>query len=303
MRNHSVVFVTFSLLGVFAIGPSAEASIFFSTGNPDGMMASASRPDSSGKFEIETADDFVLGGPTSLTGATFTGLLTTAVANITNVRVEIYRVFPTDSDVGRTSGPPIFSTSQVPTRVNSPSDVAFDDRDAASANLSYQVTSLGSFTANNSIQPGGIHPLPNPTTGGNGALTGQEVQFDVSFLTALLLPANHYFFVPQVQVSDANGNFYWLSAARPIVPPGTPFPQGFTDLQGWTRDAALDPDWLRVGTDIVGAGTFNYAFSLSGESVTPVPLPAALPLLASSLGALGFAGWRRSKNKRSDLTM
>jgi protein with PEP-CTERM/exosortase system signal len=39
------------------------------------------------------------------------------------------------------------------------------------------------------------------------------------------------------------------------------------DLQSWTRDATLDPDWLRIGTDIVGgnpAPTFNAAFSLTG---------------------------------------
>ena len=31
-----------------------------------------------------------------------------------------------------------------------------------------------------------------------------------------------------------------------------PFPPGFTDLQSWTRDVGIEPDWLRVGTDIVG---------------------------------------------------
>lgn len=188
----------------------------------------------------------------------------------------------------------------MPTRVNSPSDVAIADRDAASSSLKFQVTALGDFTVNNSVQPSGIHPLPNSTTSGNCAITGQEVQFDVSFLTALLLPADHYFFVPQVEVSDANGNFYWLSAPRPIVPPGTPFPSGFTDLQGWTCDASLDPDRLRVGTDIVeDAADFNYGFSLSGDAVvTPVPVPSALPLIASGLGALGLIGWRRNNKYR-----
>jgi hypothetical protein len=37
---------------------------------------------------------------------------------IGEVRIEFYRVFPNDSDVGRTSGPPTFSTVQVPTRKN-----------------------------------------------------------------------------------------------------------------------------------------------------------------------------------------
>ena len=86
----------------------------------------------------------------------------------------------------------------------------------------------------------------------------------MSFTDGLLLPANHYFFVPQVEVTDDDGDFFWLSAPKPIVPPGTQFPPGFTDLQSWTRDAALDPDWLRVGTDITDQGPFNAAFSLNG---------------------------------------
>ena len=167
--------------------------------------------------------------------------------------VEIYRVFPDLSNVGRTSGPPTFSTPKVPTRVNSPSDVELDSRDTTSGNPNLHDRRLnGSFTAANSVQPGGIHPKPGQTTGGNGPVTGEEVQFDVNFTTPFTLAAGHYFFVPQVEVTDPNGNFFWLSAPRPIVSPGTPFPPGFTDLQSWTRDAALEPDWLRVGTDIVG---------------------------------------------------
>src|SRR5947209_7759351 len=99
-------------------------TFFFSTGIPDGLMAAATRPASVGKFEIEAADDFVLTTETRIDHATFTGLQP-ASASATQVVVEIYRVFPLDSDVSRTSGPPTFSTAQVPTRVNSPSDVAF----------------------------------------------------------------------------------------------------------------------------------------------------------------------------------
>ena len=83
-------------------------------------------------------------------------------------------------------------------------------------------------------------------------MTGEEVQFDATFTTPIVLPSGHYFFVPQVAATDG-GNFMWLSASRPISGAGTtPFPAGVTDLQEWTRDANLDPDWLRVGTDIVG---------------------------------------------------
>src|SRR5262249_20751867 len=204
--------------------PAVADAFFFSTGNPDGKIATAARPESAGKFEIETGDDFGLTSQTSITGATFTGLLTggSAIANIGQVVVEIYQVFPNDSDVGRTSGPPTFSTNKVPTRVNSPSDVALDSRDTSSGSLSFTTKDLGTFMALNSVQPGGIHPMPGQTTGGNGPVSGLEVQFSVNFTTPFDLAAGHYFFVPQVEVTTENGEFLWLSAPKPIVPPGTP---------------------------------------------------------------------------------
>jgi hypothetical protein len=276
---------------LLAVAVPANASSFnFSTGDPDGKMATASRTGPG--FEIESGDDFALLAQTLIKNATFTGLVPTG-ANVSNVTVEIYRVFPNDSDVGRTSGAPFFSTTQVPTRVNSPSDGAFDSRSSGTG-LSFSTNVLaGSFTALNSLQPGGIHPDPGFHTGGDGPVTGQEVRFTVNFTTPFNLPADHYFFVPQVQLDT--GDFLWLSAPRPIVAPGTPFPPGVTDLQAWARDEFLDPDWLRIGTDIVGgtpAPTFNLAFSLEGD---PTPLPGALPLFASGLGALGLLGWRRKK--------
>jgi len=272
-------------LGSLLIFPVAAAPVtIFSTGDPDGKMATASRPESAGKFEIESADDFVLSSPTLITGATFTGLLQNAdIANVGEVRVEIYRVFPNDSDVGRTSGPPTFSTPQVPTRVNSPSDVEFADRDTAGSSLTFTAESLGTFTVQNTVQPGGIHPLPNVFTGGNGPVTGTEVEFTVDFATPFFLPADHYFFVPQVEVTNAAGEFLWLSAPKPIVPPGTPFTP---DLQTWTRDEFLAPDWLRVGTDISQQGPFNAAFSLIGEGA---PEPDSLALLGAALVAIVVA--------------
>jgi hypothetical protein len=297
MLAHTTMASTYAvLIGLLTTMPAAATPFLFSTGDPDGKMATASRPASAGKFEIESADDFVLTQPTSITNATFTGLLTggATVADIGQVRVEIYRVFPKDSNVARTSGAPTFSTSQVPTRVNSPSDVEFDDRDTANSNLTLQTEDLGGFTANNSVQPGGINPKPNQTTLGDGPVTGEEVEFDLDFTTPFSLQPDHYFLVPQVEITTADGEFLWLSAPRPIVPPGTPIPAGFTDLQSWTRDEFLDPDWLRVGTDIVGgtpAPTFNATFSLTGT----VPEPASWSLLGAALAGLGLIQLRRGR--------
>src|SRR4029453_3170778 len=101
----------------------------FSTGTPDGVLGALSQPAGSAPLETETADDFILTETTSIAQATITGLIPsgTPLANISNVEIEVYHRFPKDSDVGRPSGPPMFSTTQVPTRVNSPSDVEIDD--------------------------------------------------------------------------------------------------------------------------------------------------------------------------------
>jgi PEP-CTERM motif len=283
-RAQARLIISATLMGLLpGVSAATEAPFFFSTGSPDGKIATATRPDA-GAFEIESADDFVLTRTTSITSATFTGLLP-ARATPANVVVEIYRVFPHES-----SDPP---SGNVPSRVNSPSDLAFTERDNGTG-LSF-TTSLvtANFSAANSVQPGGIHPIPGFHTSGDGSVTGDEVQFDVTFTDPLLLPADHYFFVPQVQLDS--GDFLWLSAAKPIDASGTPFPSGFPDLQSWTRDKMLDPDWLRVGQDIVGGDpfpTFNAAFSLNGSVV---PEPSTWAMLLLGFAGLGFAGYRRAR--------
>ncbi len=253
---------------IVAWSSSASADVvLFDSGTPDGRMATASRPGVGGKAEIESADDFITGTSYTVNSASFTGLITGTAPSVGEVTVEIYRVFPKDS-----TNPP---SGNVPTRTNSPSDNAFDTRDTLAGSLTFTTTTLNpSFTAANSVL-NGINKSPNQTTGGEGAVTGTEVQFNVKFSTPFNLPADHYFFIPQVQVTG--GEFYWLSAPKPIAGAF-----GFVpDLQSWVRNNALQPDWLRIGTDIVGGATpptFNASFSLTGVAAVPEPSPIVLSI-------------------------
>jgi hypothetical protein len=246
------------VLGLSA--PALADPFFFTTGKTDGLIGVASRPASAdgSKIEIEAGDDFILTSETLLYSAVFTCLLPvdTEFDDIGNVKVEIYRVFPNDSDGTRT---PV-----VPTRNNSPADVEFDDRsnqkEVGYGNLKYTFVVLQlDYTVPNSVVNNIFPPLAL-NTGGEGPVHGWLAQFIVLFTDEFVLPADHYFIVPQVELLNGKGEFLWLSA------PHNP-PQFTGDLQMWVRNDNLQPDWLRVGTDIVGGTTFNGSFSLLGETL------------------------------------
>jgi len=159
----------------------------------------------------------------------------------------------------------------VPTRTNSPSDheISTATRDSNDGTLSFVAGDISNFQVQNTVISG-INKSPQQLTHGEGVATGKQVEILITFRVPLFLPAGHYFFRPEVEVSG--GNFLFLSAPRPITS-GTPFPAGTTDLQAWIRNANLAPDWLRIGADIVGAGTFNMTFSLRGNTVPRAGAP------------------------------
>jgi hypothetical protein len=245
-------------LTTLLLASQASAGTFtFSTGNPDGKVATLSRPGSPGLIQTETADDFFPTQAVVITEATFTGLIPVGapLTSIRQVEVEIYHVFPLDTAF------PL--SGNVVTRTNSPSDVEIDSatRDSANGSLQFSATVVSSsFSASNSVV-NVINKAPNQKSNGEGQVTGEETTISVRFNPPIALPAGHYFFRPEVMVNG--GNFLWLSAPRPIVAPGTPF---VGDLQTWIRNDALAPDWSRIGSDITGQGPFNAAFSLTGET-------------------------------------
>jgi len=276
------------MIGIGLAQPAWAEHFFFSTGNPDGRLGALSRRPSPGKIETETADDFALTETTVISQAVITGLIvpnTLPLASISQVEVELYHVFPLDSDTTR--------TIHVPTRVNSPADVEIDTatRDPLARTLSFSSTLLNpSFTVANSVV-NGINASPNQLTHGEGPQSGEEVAITINFTTPIILPAGHYFFRPEVLVNG--GDFLYLSAPRPIVPPGTPFPAGVTDLQAWIRNANLNPDWLRIGTDIIGiippattAPTFNMTFSLAADTVPEAGTPGQANCHGKTISAL-----------------
>ena len=272
MRNHK----SFGVLFVFAAmlcGTAAaqDTQVMINTGNTDGKLGALSRRPSAGKLETETADDFVLKQTTVLTGATIVGLVSPAapLANIANVEVELYHVFPLDS----ANSDPL--AGNVPTRFNSPSDVEIDSatRDGSLRSLRFSTTLLNGNLSVPATVVNGINKKPLNLTHGDGPETGEEVEIAITFTNPIVLTAGRYFFRPEVLVNGAD--FLFLSAPKPIVAPGTAIAG---DLQAWIRNSKLSPDWLRIGTDIIGsdappAPTFNMTFSLSGALLQSAGTP------------------------------
>jgi hypothetical protein len=262
-------------LGLLVATPLWSQDFSFTTGNPDGLMGAASRRASPGKLETETADDFTLDQTTVISRATIVGLVPpgTQPQDIKEVEVEVYHIFPLDS-----ANPP---SGKVPARANSPSDVEIDTATRAgnSGTLTFSTNVLNSnFNVGNTV----VNNLKVATAppGGEGSTAGEQVEITITFTSPIILPAGHYFFRPEVLLTS--GDFLYLSAPKVIPAP--------KDLQAWIRNSNLAPDWLRIGTDIVGGGaaapTFNMTFSLTGETVPGAGTPAVANCLGKTIAAL-----------------
>ena len=138
------------------------------------------------------------------------------------------------------------------------------------SNYTGTLPNLVHWTANDGVQtisdtqPNSvIDPTANSiTTDGTGSITKWKLEFATSssFINHIFT-TNNNFFPPNFQQDSGE-----------IFPP-TP---GSTPSFGHTN---------------------NNAGIWSGDGVAAVPLPAALPLFATGLGALGLLGWRRKRKQ------
>jgi hypothetical protein len=90
-----------------------------------------------------------------------------------------------------------------------------------------------------------------------------------------------------------------------LTPPYFP---AYSNGLGIIKIAGLDyefnsfqPGCTSICDLLVGPPGYVAGFNISSESLTATPLPAALPLFATGLGAIGLLGWRR-KRKAAALT-
>src|SRR6516164_5278758 len=81
-----------AMAALLMLSQASADPFFFSTGNPDGKMATLSSPATTGTLNTETADDFLVTNSIVINQATFTGLIPagSSLSDITQVEIEIY---------------------------------------------------------------------------------------------------------------------------------------------------------------------------------------------------------------------
>jgi hypothetical protein len=152
-RIHLLGLIAALVTGLATPAAAVPVPFFSSTGNPDGLMAMGAHGPNS---QIEAADDFVTTAPTTITGATFTGLITSGVplSNIGEVNIDLYHVFPIDSDTSR--------TPNVLSRVNSPADTEFDGRNSTTGTLVFTPGLLNPSFHRGQLRPEWDLSIPQP---------------------------------------------------------------------------------------------------------------------------------------------
>lgn len=288
--RNSVLVAGASIGALWTFSSAAQAAVLWDTLEPNSKIGFSSQLD----IPTETADDFtVTGDGFKVTDVSFLGLFTDESADIEDIDLAFYSVFPGASDLTRTPAT---------VRTNGPEDTEFVAFSLGEDTLSYTSKDLGSFTIDQAILPSSGANTPGVGSGVvGGPVTGNLRQIDAKLKNPLTLPPDAVFLVSAVDPSA--GDFFRVAGSRPPEFP-EPLPAGVVDRQAWFRTNApfpnaLEPDWVRV-SDVVNQqdGTaepaFNAAFRVSGEEVS-VPEPGTVSLLSLMLLPPAFGLLRRRK--------
>lgn len=290
-QSYRSALLTSASLGAFVtFSSTAHAAILWDTLEPNPKIGFSSQLD----IPTETADDFtVTGNGFKVTDVSFLGLFTDESADIKDIDLAFYAVFPGASDL---------TPTPATVRTNGPEDTEFVAFSLGENTLSYTSKDLGYFTIDQAILPGSGANTPGVGSGVVGEpVTGNLRQIDAKLKDPLTLAPDAVFLVSAVDPSA--GDFFRVAGSRPPEFP-EPLPNGVIDRQAWFRTNepfpnALEPDWVRI-SDVVNQqdGTaepaFNAAFRVSGEEVA-VPEPGTFSLLSLVLLPPAFGLLRRRK--------
>jgi hypothetical protein len=276
---------------------AAQSAVLWDTLTPNSKIGFSSQLD----IPTEAADDFtVTGNGFTVTDVSFLGLFSDADAEIEDINMAFYSVFPGASDLTRTPAT---------VRENGPEDEEFVAFSLGEDTLSFSSQDLGSFTLDQTILPSSGPNAPGVGSGAvGGPLTGNLRQIDVKLKNPLTLAPDAVFLVNAVDPST--GEYFQVAGDRPPEFPN-PLPEGVIDRQAWFRTNepfpnALEPDWVRI-SDVVNQqdGTadpaFNSAFRVSGEEVA-VPEPGTVSLFSLLLLSPAAVLLRRRKAQKGALS-
>jgi hypothetical protein len=145
----------------------------------------------------------------------------------------------------------------------------------------------------------GFYSLTDPTTTVAFTVTGGVMTFANAafFIGGDLLGPELYFSLNNTvgwyspMLADRNIPVYWYA--------GWGDNTAFTPRAYYTLNPDLNLSWAQLsltddGKRFIEAAKFNNA-TTSFAPAPEVPIPAALPLYAAGLGAMGFFGWRKRK--------
>jgi hypothetical protein len=161
--------------------------------------------------------------------------------------------------------------------------------------LTYSVTGLGLFgTVNGSIISNQFNSFSGFSLGGNQS-GGDQFFFGGDSVT-VTFPSPITAFGVFFNVNADSGNYGLNTSVGNVSTGSTSFDTSTFVFDGITSATAFSS--VTFFSTSSSSGSYNIP---EIEYVTATPLPAALPLFASGLGALGLFGWRRKR--KNDATL